>query len=216
MSEIDSFIWKFRKLLHSGNNAHLEIRSEAGKATVNLTAEVEIPFKPQFQSRNGPARQRRHERRAAERAAAAAEDAGAQTEVAAEDEPEKVSDVGVVLTKTFKDAVEAKKLEAAQLFEPTDEIENETISSDEEPEKLCTSVSIIPIRKVSGSDDVIEKVIKEKLSEKGVTIMETGIHRSDNGTFIRFDARIEPISGKMLEETNFGFLNCRVIPILGI
>jgi hypothetical protein len=60
MSEIDSFIWKFKKLLHSGNNAHLEIRSEAGKATVNLNAEAEISFKPQFQSRNGPSAHQRH------------------------------------------------------------------------------------------------------------------------------------------------------------
>ena len=120
-----------------------------------------------------------------------------------------------MLTKTFKDAVEAKKSEAAQVFEPVDEIENETISSNEDPEKLCTSVSIIPIWKVGGSDDAIEKVIKEKFSEKGVAILEIGIHRSNNGTFIRFDARIEPTSEKMLEEANFGFLNYQLILILG-
>ena len=67
-------------------------------------------------------------------------------------------------------------MEAAQVFEPADEIENETIS-DEKQEKLCTSVSIIPIRKVGASDDVIEILIKETFSEKGVEILETGIHR---------------------------------------
>ena len=82
MSEIDSFICKFRSLLLSGKNARLEIKSESGKATVNLTAEVEIPAKPSYKARNGPARQRRRDRRAAARAEAVAaadvatEDAG--------------------------------------------------------------------------------------------------------------------------------------------
>ena len=57
--------------------------------------------------------------------------------------------------------------------------------------------------------------MKEKFSEKGVEILESGIHRSENGIFIRFDARIGPTPMKMLEETNFGFLNSRVIPIPG-
>ena len=42
MSEIDSFFWKFKKLLHSGKNAQLEIKAEAGKALVKLTAEVDV------------------------------------------------------------------------------------------------------------------------------------------------------------------------------
>ena len=208
VTEIDSFIWKFRQLLHSGKNACLEIKSEGGKARVNLTAEVEISLKSQHQSRNGPARQRRRDRRAVERAAVAADNAAAQTEEA---ESMKVSDVGVA---TKKDAVEANDMEAARVFEPKDEIENETIS-DEESEKLCESVSIIPIRKVGANDEVIEKVMKDKFDEKGISIFEFGIHRSIEGTFIRFDARIGPTSGKLLEETNFGFANCRVIPIFG-
>ena len=74
MSEIDSFIWKFKQLLHSGKNAHLEIKSEAGKAFVHLSAEVDVQQHEQqllrAQPRNGPARQRRREKRAAERDAA--------------------------------------------------------------------------------------------------------------------------------------------------
>ena len=210
MSEIDSFIWKFRKLLHSGNNAHLEIRSEAGKATVNLTAEVEIPFKPQFQSRNGPARQRRRERRAAERAAAAAEDAAAQTEDAVEAESEKARDEA----DTFKDAVEATELEAARAFEPSDEISNLNIY-DLKSEELATAVSIVPIRRVGRNDDSIEKVRKDKFAQNSVRILEISIHRSVDGIFIRSYARIEPTIGKFLDETDFVFFNCRVIPIFG-
>ena len=71
MSEIDSFIWKFKKLLHFGMNATLEIKSEAGKAVLKLTAEVDVLPQPHIQSRNPPSSQRRREKHAAERGAAA-------------------------------------------------------------------------------------------------------------------------------------------------
>ena len=73
-AEIDSFILKFKNLLLSGRNATLLIKSNAGKAEVNLSVELgEIPPPPDQQhfqrSRNGPSRQRRRLRRAAERTA---------------------------------------------------------------------------------------------------------------------------------------------------
>ena len=71
MPEIDSFIGKFKNLLYLGVNAHLEIKSEAGKAFIKLTAEVDVCPQHPAQSRRGPSHQRRRERRAAEREAAA-------------------------------------------------------------------------------------------------------------------------------------------------
>ena len=71
MPEIDSFIGKFKNLLHLGVNAHLEIKSKAGKAFIKLTAEVDVCPQHPAQSRHGPSRQRRRERRSAEREAAA-------------------------------------------------------------------------------------------------------------------------------------------------
>ena len=53
--------------------AHLDIRSEAGKAIVSLTAEVDV-HPHRVQSRNGPSRQRRSEKRATAREAAVAEE----------------------------------------------------------------------------------------------------------------------------------------------
>ena len=230
MSEIDSFIYKFRNLLYSGKNARLELKSESGKATVNLTVEVEIPTKPRYQAWNGTARQRRRDRRATARAVAAGEVAAAdaaavgavtedaavknvvaETEEAGKARSVEVTDMGA---NQFEDAVEAKELEAARSFEPEDEIVKE-VNSEDTIEEKCESVSVIPIRKVSADDDTIEKVIKDKFAEKGFTIFEFGIHRSAVGTFIRFDARIGPTSGKLLEKTDFGFSNCRVIPIFG-
>ena len=83
-SEIESFISKFKTIANAGINASLMIKTEAGKATVTLTAEVDVA--PTFASpvpRGGPARQRRRLRRAAARASAE----GADAESAARESP---------------------------------------------------------------------------------------------------------------------------------
>ena len=81
--EINSFILKFKNLWRTGRNSSLTIKSNAGKAHVSLTVELdEIPADlddahhgmPQ-RSRNSPARQRRRQRRAAARQAAIAAEA---------------------------------------------------------------------------------------------------------------------------------------------
>ena len=80
MSEIDNFIVKFKNLLIAGRIATLTIKTEAGKAAVNLHVDLGDVLLPPDQhqhhhhhgSRNGPARQRRRNRRAAEREAALA------------------------------------------------------------------------------------------------------------------------------------------------
>ena len=70
MSEIDSFIWKFKQLVYSGKNTHLDIKSEAGKVIVHLTAEEDVHADQQQQCnqpRNGPARQQHREKQASAR-----------------------------------------------------------------------------------------------------------------------------------------------------
>ena len=77
MSELDSFVVKFKNLWSSGRNASLLIKSVAGKAEVKLELELGdapavLPSMHELQqrrSRYGPARQRRKLRRAAEREA---------------------------------------------------------------------------------------------------------------------------------------------------
>lgn len=215
MSQLDSFLCKFKELLHSGRNAQLEVKSEAGKAVIKLTTEIEIPPNKPARSRNGPARQRRRERRAATRAAAATveEAAAAQHEDELEVEEAQGPNEQPVASQ-FPDAVEARELEAAEAVEPKDEIENENISG-EKPEEFSHSVSVIPVRKVNASDDTIGKVVKEKLALNGINVLEVYIQRSLTGIFSRCDARIEPVKGKVIDATNFEFENCRVIPIFG-
>ena len=76
MTEIDSFIFKFKHLWKSGRSASLSIKSDAGKAQVTLHVDLDdaqlLPVQHPVRSRNGPARQRRRTRRAAEREAAKA------------------------------------------------------------------------------------------------------------------------------------------------
>ena len=203
MSQLDSFIWKFKQLLHSGMNAKLEIKSEAGKAIVNLTAEVETMPR---QSRNGPARQRRRKRRAAARAAAAAEQVVADQHSEHSEEEEE--------GRNSTDDVEEPDLGAGQASEPKDEIIDENIS-DEKSEQIASSVSIIPVRRVNAEDATIEKVVRQKLLVKGVKVLELFIQRSANGIFSRCDACVEPVKGKKIDETDFEFENCRVIPLFG-
>jgi hypothetical protein len=71
MSEIDSFVVKFKNLWHSGRIATLTINSEAGKAKVTLQAKLGDAPPPPAQlphhycvSRNRPAQERRRHRRA--------------------------------------------------------------------------------------------------------------------------------------------------------
>ena len=47
MSELDSFIVKFKHLLFSGSNASLTLKSKAGKAEVTLSTELgDVPPPP--------------------------------------------------------------------------------------------------------------------------------------------------------------------------
>lgn len=69
LPEIDSFVFKFKNLLHLEKDATLTLKSEAGKASVTLSVELGHVLSDSLlrNPRNGPARQRRRERRAAAR-----------------------------------------------------------------------------------------------------------------------------------------------------
>ena len=224
LSEVDSFFLKFKNLLHSGTNANLTIRSEAGKAFVTLAVEVEhlgisnlLP-----RSRNGPSRQRRRQRRAEVRETAsreAAEEANDpqvdSTHVGAvivptrsQENDENVANINTI--KSAEEAKDQKNVQKAVLVEPSDEIVNEEISNE-----ICATISVIPIRNINATNEYLEKAIIAKLEAKNVKVKDTSIQKSIQGTFIKCDVLIEPLSGKILEETNFEFENCRVVPFYG-
>ena len=87
--EVDSFITKFKSLCKAGRNANLNIEVNAGKAQVTLCVlDLEVlqgPLPPK-RSRNGPAQQRRRERRAANRKLA--EEASVEAQITSDVEKE--------------------------------------------------------------------------------------------------------------------------------
>ena len=201
-SEIDSFVYKFKNLLIGGANASLTLKSEAGKALVTLTAEVNILPPPSNPHQHDGARHRRRLRRAADRAAAAETDIS-EKEVAVE-QLEKV-----------KVAEEAGKGNAV-LVEPIDEINIEEISSEILPRKdYCAILSIIPMRHLNSKDEDLKRAIRNKIEAKDVKVKNLIIQRSVQGTFTRCDAIIEPTKGTVIEEISFEFGNCRVEPFYG-
>ena len=187
--------------------------SYAGKVIIKHTAEVEALPKYNVKTRNGPAQQRRRERRAAARAAVAADEAVAVDAGEAANQQQEQVNPDAEEPRNSADDVE-ETLEAVNASEPKDEIVNEKIS-DEKSDQISHTVSIIPVRRVNANDETIEKVVKQKLAAKDVNVLELYIERSENGTFSRCDARVEPVKGKQIDETNFEFENCRVIPMFG-
>ena len=211
-SELESFVNKFKALLHSGTNATLSLRSEAGKASISLSVEIEPKETSRLNrpARNGPARQRRRECRTLARAAAAS---------AASEATERDTGNASKAEKAFATAEEAlangSDKSSAVFVDPTDEIENISLRNEHQVSELCGIISVIPIRHVSPSNVAIETSIREKLEAKKVKVLEILIHRSSQGAFIRSDVQIEPFEGNALEATEFEFLNCKVLPFYG-
>ena len=74
VSELDSFILKFKQLWKAGHVAHLDVDASAGKAWVGLRVQLGDPHDHQeARSKNTPSRQRRRARRAAARESAVEE-----------------------------------------------------------------------------------------------------------------------------------------------
>jgi hypothetical protein len=94
-SELGTFVQKFRRLWKSGLDAHLDIDTHAGQAWVSLRVRLgqapgPLQPHPQFpphlkRTRDGPSRQRRRARRAAEQAVKAGSEEAHSSEVEAEE-----------------------------------------------------------------------------------------------------------------------------------
>ena len=136
MKELDSFIFKFKNLCSSGRNANLNMKCGSGKIEVHLSVELheahaDQPLRPQ--ARNGLARQRRREKRAAAREIAAAaeaimEKAGAVEEPVAKPSDKEIVAEKVTLREATSDGSDATAKEA---------IENETGEFEEICDEFC-------------------------------------------------------------------------------
>ena len=178
-----------------------------------MDIEEEASHRP---ARNGPARQRRRERREAARAGATA---AAEEAVCGETSEKYVSVIKEYLAKpvaTSEEDVVTKEIPKATIVEPCDEIEKVSMEEKCRVDEICSNVSIIPIRNVNPNDEVVQTSIRSKLEAKKVKVIDIRIFRSSQGTFTRGDVKIEPAAGKRLENTDFEFANCRVIPYYGV
>ena len=154
-SELDSFYVKFKNLLRAEKDATLTLKSEAGRAVISLSVDLGHVLSEHglrnSQPRNGPARQRRREKRAevrkvaAEKAVSSAEEAKEKEESnqtidkvvkSSSIEPTAVDKVVVKQTeKTEVKAEEAKNLEgkegeetAGKASTPVNDIQDEFCS----------------------------------------------------------------------------------------
>ena len=71
------------------------------------------------------------------------------------------------------------------------------------------------MRHLNSEDENLKKAIRSKIEAKEVKVKNLIIQRSTQGTFTRCDVVIEPMKGNILEETNFEFENCKVVPFYG-
>ena len=102
-----------------------------------------------------------------------------------------------------------KNLEVVRV-EPKDEIILETIE-----EELCEKVFVIPRHKVDNHNIGIEFDVTEKLESKGIKVKNARVERTGGilrGDFDRCVVSIEPTNVKLIENVNFGILNCCVLP----
>ena len=110
--ELDSFYFKFKNLLLAEKDATLTFKSEAGRASVTLSLDLGHVLSGQDQlppsgHRNGPARQRRREKRAAARSERLSAE---NVEVKEKESAEKVEEEPSIANSA---AEEAKRIETA-------------------------------------------------------------------------------------------------------
>ena len=131
-SELDSFYVKFKNLLRAEKDATLTIKSEAGRASITLSVDLghvlsEPGLPHQHRPWNGPSRQRRREKRAAVRNAAAAEaDETRQNKPTKDVVAEKVIDIVSNIEAVENPALQTPEAEEANNLEGKIESEEET------------------------------------------------------------------------------------------
>ena len=179
--ELDSFYVKFKNLLLSEKDATLTLKSEAGRALITLSVDLghvlsEEDQLPPSRHRNGPARERRLEKRAAARNEKQSAD---KVEVNENDVTEKVAKEPTVEPSTAEEAIGNVVAENVNEMKTADKVEG-------------------------NENDVTEKVTEEPTVEHSTVeeAMVTGI--SENVNKVKTAAKVEKI--KDLDATrNIGF-----------
>ena len=201
-AEIDSFILKFKRLLLSGRDATLVIKSNAGKAEVSLKVVLgDLPPPPDQQhhqqSRNGPSRQRRRIRRdEARKAEAEAEEAKktgddkSNTEEVIKIDTVQEKDTSPVIHKTLEDEFCSDDIFNANAKESGDETQVEKILVEAD----CQA---------DWKDDYVIKLVQDKLRMIGIEPKAVAVNRNIRKCFESCIVRIEPTRKEFIEKQIF-------------
>ena len=196
-TEIDSFIVKFKSLLLSGRNATLELKSNAGKAQVNLYVELGDVSCPPAQHphprwpRDGPSRQRRRLKRAAEREAEKAEDNAEKATVPVQNRAEEANRPA----KETTDEVETLKDE----FCSDESFEKEKASDNDVVEKILVTADC----QADWSNQVVTKLVDEKLATIGIRMQSIIVNRNIRRCFESCLVTIQPMKKQLIEKKTF-------------
>ena len=168
LPEIDSFVLKFKNLLLAGINANLTIKSQAGKAVLTLTAEVDVS-RP-HPRHVGAARLRRRERRAAERGATDVTAGVAGNDPAEEADPNLAAEI-LVSDSDLEDNITEEVIEK-------DQPKNVSI---ETTEKEKESNEIEDIENVTEKELACDKCAFRGRTSAGLKTHQTTKHRNHRG-----------------------------------
>ena len=197
--EIDSFILKFKNLLLSGRNATLVLKSNAGKAEINLNVELGdvLPQHGHGLDHNGSSRQRRKLRRAAEREAARAE----------EDAEEIVSEITIQ-----KNIAEEASIPVKEASEEVTKNKQDTLRDEFCPDKTFESESrddliekllITADCQADWNNAVVTKLVNEKLNDIGIRMKSIIVNRNIRRCFESCLVTIEAKKRKLIEDLIF-------------
>ena len=148
-AEIDSFYFKFKYLLLCGQDANLNIEAEDGKASVQLSVEVDVSAN--LSSRNSPPRHRRRERRAV--TPAVAENA-----------------VALVVAEEANNSVE----EQAEKASNDDEInvrENKAEEAISSYKDAIEDPAVVVVKEPLGENNPTDQAVKDKILVKIISVI---------------------------------------------
>jgi hypothetical protein len=234
-SEIDSFIFKFRNLTHSGRDANLTFVSKAGKVSVKLDVDLgSFPVPPRYhhqpspqipRTRNGASYQRRLLKRAEARIKAAEE---ASKEISVEE-----AEILAVAEEAFVQAnngVEETAGEAplrhndviAKPLEDEvcpDKEYNESIVTAESAvdhaeaarDRIVKKVLISPVTEPNEKKESVEKEILAKFEAIGVTVENMKSRSTLRGEFKGSIIEISPVNLNKIWGRRLGLKNCSLI-----
>ena len=237
-SEIDSFIFKFRNLVHSGRNANLTLESKAGKVSVKLDVDLGcLPVPPQYhrqpppqfhRTRNGASYQRRRQNRADARAKAAeeavqdvsveeaevldlakaAEEASMHARIAGKESAEKAP---VDTFEELSDEVCPDIEYQANVKASEDTTESEVDDAEVARDRITKKVIICPVTDPNEKKDVVENEIAEKFEAIGVKVLNMKTRSTNRGEFKASIVEISPVNLNRIWGRRLGLKNCSII-----